>query len=161
MTSTLIHSAGASSGYLVSPFSLTSTAMLSGAANAGYFLSTASFNQTNTGNAQNGYIWIVTNSTSPQQTAGGNLAGWFMLADASGAFEVESTVAGTSRPPDFIIPFPSTSTTIVAAGNYFSIPSPVPLPWQNFKVFVQNNAGLTLGTTFAQLFCGPVADDIV
>ena len=160
MTSTIVHSAGASSGYLVAPFALTSTTMLSLAGSGGFFLSTASFNQTNTGGGVQANIWYSANTTSPQQLAGSNLAGWFVLADASGNFEVNSTVAGMARPPDFIIPLPSTSTSIGASGLYFAQGNPI-LPWSNFKVFVQNNLGLTLGTTFGQLFCGPLADDLV
>jgi len=161
MTSTFVYSGGASSGYLVSPITLTSTSLLASLPNGGFALSTASFNQSNTGGAIQGNVWLVNTSTAGvQQTAGANLAGWWVHSDAAGNFEVTSTVAGMPRPPDFIIPLPSTSTSLSTSGNYFAQGMPT-FPPDNFKVFIQNNAGVTLGSTAGYLQMGPVAYDAV
>lgn len=160
MTSTLVYS-NDSSGYLVAPFSVTSTSLLASITSGGYAVSTASFNQSNTGGAIQGNVWFFNTSTAGvQQTTGANLTGWWVHSDASGNFEIYSTVAGMPRSPDFIIPFPSTSTTLATSGFYAAI-GQVILPSDNFKVFVQNNAGVTLGSTAGYLVIGPIAYDIV
>lgn len=160
MTSTLVYS-NDSSGYLVAPFSVTSTSLLASMTSGGYAVSTASFNQSNTGGAIQGNVWFVNTSTSGvQQTAGANFAGWWVHSDAAGNFEVYSTVAGMPRAPDFIVPLPSTSTSLSTSG-FYAAQGQVILPPDNFKVFVQNNAGVTLGSTAGYFQIGPIAYDVV
>lgn len=161
MTSTFTHSSG-SSGYLATPFQVFSTTELVSLTNGTFIISSSSYGPANTLNGLQGYIWLANLSTSGvQQTAGANLAGWFLHADNAGNFEVFSTTgAGNPRPPDFIIPLPSTSTTMSTSGNYFAVGAP-PLPYGFFKVGLQNNAGVTLSAQVGNLFIGPTADDAV
>jgi hypothetical protein len=160
MTSTLVHSSG-SSGYLANPFAVFSTSELAALPSGGYFQSSSAFGPTNTLNALQGYVWFSNTSTAgTQQLAGANFAGWFLHADTLGAFENFSTVVGVGRPPDFIIPLKSTSTTMDTSGNTLAA-GVVPLPWGYFKVGFQNNAGVTLASTCGQVWIGPTADDSV
>lgn len=160
MTSTLVHSAG-SSGFLATPFPVFSTSELASLVNFGYVVSSSSFKQSNTLSAIQGSVYFLNTSTAGvQQAVGANFCGWFLRSDASGNFEAFSTVAGVPRPPDFIIPLPSTTITLSTSGIYCSAGYP-PLPWENFKVLFQNNSGATLGSTCGQLFIGPLADDAI
>lgn len=73
---------------------------------------------------------------------GGNISGWF-LTSPDGGTTFERTVSGSPLPraPDFVVP---TSTQAVTAADTFRTTNMVRLPALPFKVFIQNNLGVTL-----------------
>lgn len=125
--------------------------------------STGKFNQTDTGSAQFGYVYLTVGNPGWTPTAGGCLTGWFMIStDGGTTFETSqatasTTVAAVARPPDFIIPLEAAAMT---AGTLKFSPL-VKLPWTTCKALIQNNSGATTGnggTTHATISILPVAD---
>ena len=122
------------------------TTTINSLANAGFIVSTGTYTQTNTASGLMGYVTLTIGSTFVSGP-GGNVTGWF-LDSFDGGTTYESTVPG--RPPDFIVPL--TTSTSTAGGTPSSgsgvYPSQlVQMPWAPFKVLIQNNTGVTLGSS--------------
>lgn len=105
------------------------------------------FNSSGTGTNQ--AIWgdVYYSNGAPGVTTTGvgvNIAGWWIQSfDGGTTFESASTSGTVSppRPPDWIIPLPTTvSTTVYKSSGLVRMPS------TPFKVLVQNNYAATLGT---------------
>lgn len=94
-------------------------------------------------------IFIAGGAFTP--TAGGFLAGWFIESEDQG-YNFEKVVASTAlaRAPDFIIPLPASA---LAAGDRLWAKG-VLLPSAPSKVFVQNQAGVTMSATWG-IWCAP------
>jgi hypothetical protein len=162
-----LHDPG-TSGFIATPFALFNAsdtglnALTNGSvvtsANGG---TSGVFSQTNFANAQLCEIWfnIVTAGWTP--TAGGCIAGWFLMStDGGSTFEAmvaspSSTAPAVARSPDFIIPF---EPAALSAGIVKFAQGPVPVPWTSCKVTVQNMTGATLGAGAHTIYAGPVAD---
>lgn len=68
-----------------------------------------------------------------------NVSGWFLdTPDGGTTIESPATNTGLPRPPDFIIPLPSTTIT---AGWVFKATELIQIPSLAFKVYIQNNTG--------------------
>lgn len=165
MATNFLHAVG-TNGFIVTPFDLfpASEAAFDTLTNGSTVTSSSGgssgkFTQSNFGSAQYGLIWFTVGDTAFTPVAGGNLSGWFIHSpDGGSTFENTDANVAIPRPPDFIIPFTAaalnTSDIIFASGL-------VLLPYDTCKIYVQNNAGVTLGnttSTHAKLTCGPVAD---
>ena len=131
----------------VTAFSSGTTTMNS-VANASFVVSTGVFSQTNTASGLLGYV-AVTLGSSFTNGPGGNVTGWWLYS-SDGGTTFESTVPG--RAPDFMVGF-STSTS-TAGGTPSSGPTAgmftsglIGTPWTSFKVLIQNNTGVTLGSS--------------
>ena len=121
------------------------------------------FTQTNTGSAPQGGIWYKNTLATPLYTpaAGAYLAGWFLLSgDGGTTFETpvtspSTTVPALARAPDFIIPMANQALVLNAAfwcqGRF------VGLPWESFKVLLQNMSGATMSATLNAIVLGPTA----
>lgn len=129
----------------VTAFSAGTTSMNS-LSNASFLLSTSVFTQTNTASGLLGYFTLTIGS-SFVAGAGGNIAGWNLLSPDGGA-TYETTVP--ARAPDFVISL--TTSTSTAGGTPSSGSGVFPsllcgMPWSTFKVLIQNNTGVTLGSS--------------
>lgn len=137
---------------------LTATSDLSNVANAAYVTlagnSGSLWTQTNTKNCMWGYVWLTTSATAGwTPTAGGNIAGWWLLSPDGSALENLNTAEG--RPPDWIIPFSANalSTSKVYTSQLIRVP-----PY-SFKTLIQNNSGVATSTqTDNTLTLGVVAE---
>lgn len=167
MATNFLHSPStAANGFLVTPFSVigasstsTTVGTLANIANAAGVVSTAAYNQTNTGNAQYGYFYLVTGSSSTwQPTAGGNLTGWFLNSPDGGATYISTLLLPPAAPPDFIIPIAASTSQALPAQAICGWSSLVPLPYSTFEVYLQNNSGATSPTVSSVIKCAPVAD---
>lgn len=122
------------------------TTTINSIANAAFAVSTGVFTQTNTANGLMGYTGLTVGS-SFGPTAGGNITGWWLMSPDGGA-TYESTVM--VRPPDWMISL-STSTSSGAGtesgGNAYRMSSLIQMPWSTFKVLIQNNSGVTIGSS--------------
>jgi hypothetical protein len=102
------------------------------------------FTNANTGQAIWGEVFFFAGNPAILPVAGANLAGWWLTSPDSGT-TLEPTTAAPARAPDFIIPLPasttSTTSTVVSGKS-----SRILVPALQFKVLIQNNAGLTLST---------------
>lgn len=90
-----------------------------------------------------GEVWLTCGtSLATGPSAAGSISGWFLVSPDGGT-TFERTVASTpmSRSPDFIIPI---STNAVTALDVFKAYGPVMIPALEYKVFVQNNLGVTM-----------------
>jgi hypothetical protein len=90
-----------------------------------------------------GEVWLTCGtSLATGPSIAGNIAGWFLVSPDGGT-TFERTVASTpmSRSPDFIVPI---STNAITAGDVFKAYGPVMIPALEYKVFVQNNLGVTM-----------------
>jgi hypothetical protein len=118
------------------------------------------FSQSNIGNGIWGSLWF-TSGGAMTPVAGGFLAGWFLRSvDGGTTFEAavatpSATVSALPRSPDFIIPL---SNAAYAANNVTWCSSVfVKLPWESFKVVLQNLSGVTLPASGNKITVGPVA----
>ena len=102
--------------------------------------------------------WGTSATTGP--AAGGNVAGWFLQSyDGGTIYETSAHTASVPmrRPPDFIIPH---STESISAGDVYFSAGIVRLPPLPYKVFLQNNLGITApssSTGYSSLKIAPVA----
>lgn len=162
-TSTFTHSSG-TNGFLVPPFIAMSSELI-GLANGSVAVSSGygtagKFTSTNFGNAPQMYAWAVFGSSVAAPSAGANLTGWYVHSpDGGTSYEKVSTVSGLPRSPDFIIPANSTGA-YAAAEVIYGIGVP-PTPYDNCRIAIQNNLGVTLSTAATSIYFGPVADDAV
>lgn len=146
-------------GFLVTPFDLLTTELNSLTATGGGTAvssvggTSGVFNQTNTSNAPQGSIWFKSGG-SFTPSAGGHLDGWF-LRSTDGGTTFEKNVSATSmpRPPDFVIPL---FTSYASADIQWASGGFVLLPWESFKVLLQNNSGAALPSTGNKITLGPV-----
>lgn len=161
--SNFLHAAG-TNGFITTPVQLltSSDTGLNGLLNGGAVLSSGTFNQASFGSAQLARLWFKIVAAGFTPTAGGNLAGWWLPSpDGGTTFEAReatpsATVPALGRAPDFIINLYEGGAALAANDMKFS--GVVPLPYESFKVLIQNNSGVTLGAGAHLLFCGPVAD---
>lgn len=162
MASNFLLQAG-TSGFLATPFNLQSTelnALASGSAAVSSVGGTSGvFSQTNTINAIFGSVYFTAGG-SFTPTAGGFLAGWFLLStDGGTTFETvvatpSTTVLAIPRPPDFVIPL---SAAAYASGNIaWATGRFVSLPFESFKVEIQNLSGAALSASGHLIKLGPV-----
>lgn len=78
-------------------------------------------------------------------TAGGCISGWFLRSSDGGTtFEKTTSNTALARPPDFIIPLNAVATV---SGDVYFAAGEIRLPSCPFKVYVQNNAGVSLGAS--------------
>lgn len=163
MTDFLYDSSG-TGGYLTSPISLLTTELntLASGAAATSSVNGASgkFNQASLASGIWGSIYFTAGGAFTP-TAGGNLAGWFLLStDAGTTFEAliatpSTTVPALSRAPDFIIPLDAAA---YATGNIrWCQGRRVLLPAESYKILLQNNAGAALPSSGNVLSCGSIA----
>jgi hypothetical protein len=150
-------------GFLVSPVTLQSTelnALTSGSAIiSSVGGSSGVYSQSNTSNAIFGSVFFSSGGAFTP-TAGGFLAGWFLLSSDGGTtFETvtatpSTTVMALPRPPDFVIPF---SAAAYASGNLaWASGRIVQLPFESFKVEIHNLSGVSLPATGNLVKVGPV-----
>lgn len=129
----------------VTAFSAATTTMNS-IANAAIIVSTTVFTQTDTAHGLFGFIGLTVGS-SFGPTAGGNITGWW-LQSPDGGTTYEST--NLVRPPDWFISL-STSTSSAGgnetSGSAYRLSLLSPMPWSTFKVAIQNNSGVTIGSS--------------
>lgn len=147
---TLWNSGTAFNGQYVAPFTILSSEAVSLASSAMAVCSSVTsgtssgiFSSSMTGQALFGEVFL-TIGTTVATVAGGNVAGWFLQSFDGGTTFESTTYVPVSRPPDWIVPI--TSATIGASTPYKAI-GPVPLPALQFKVAVQNNLGVVVGTS--------------
>jgi hypothetical protein len=160
MATNFLHNTG-TSGFLVTPFNLMTTE-LNTLTNGSIVVSSVGgtsgvFSQTNTSQAQYGYVWITLGGNFAfTPAAGANLAGWFINSTDGGTTFEKSSVA-PPRAPDFLIPLTAAS---YAASDVVYAAGLVPLPYGSFKVLIQNNAGASasLASSGNILKVGPTAD---
>ena len=156
MPTNFLHTPG-TNGFLVTPLAATSGTDLSGIANGSTATCTPVLNQTSLGSAQRGLIYFSVVTAGPTvTTAGANLTGWYLHSPNAGTtYEGTQLNAALARPPDFIIPLPS--ATLVTGVVYFA--SGIPnLPYDTFKLYVQNNSGTALTSNNHVISIAPVAD---
>lgn len=146
-------------GFLVTPFDLQSSelnALGSGntvASSAGG--ASGVYSQTDTGHAPQGSLWFASGGTFTP-AAGAHLDGWF-LRSSDGGTTFEKVVANTNLPraPDFVIPL---FNAAYASGEIsFAAGVIVQLPWESFKLLIQNNTGGALPATGNHIKLGPLA----
>lgn len=122
------------------------TTTMNGIANAAIIISTAVYTQTNTGSGLLGLV-SATIGSSFGPSPGGNISGWW-LQSPDGGTTYESTII--VRPADWMVPL-STSTSsssgTVTSGSAYLMSPLCQMPWSTFKVAIQNNAGVTTGTS--------------
>lgn len=140
---------------LATAFSSGTTTMNS-LANAGIIISTSVFTQADTAHGLMGFIGLTVGS-SFGPTSGGNITGWW-LQSPDGGTTYESTVL--VRPPDWFISL-STSTSsspgTETSGSAYRMSLLAPMPWTTFKVAIQNNSGVTTGSSGLSLTFQSVA----
>jgi hypothetical protein len=107
------------------------------------------FTSSYTGQAQLGEVFLLMGSSiATALSAGANISGWFLTSPNGTTFEATISATPQPRPPDFIIPMP---TTTINAGLTYKAAGLVNLPALNYKVFVQNNTGQALGSSATAL----------
>ena len=113
--------------------------------------------------AQKCHSWFINGGGSFVPTAGGALAGWFLLStDGGTTFEsriasATTTVMALPRSPDFIIPVYEGGTTNTSGSIKFAN-GPFRYPYLASEVLIQNLSGSSLSTGTHQLWIGGVAD---
>lgn len=160
--STLSFYLPAANGILATFNALASTSLNSLA--SGGAVTSAAFSMTDTLGAREGYVYFTSgNPGITPSGAGANLAGWFITSmDGGTLYEDPDNTASTSvpalsRPPDFIIPLDLVATGTAGKRKFAS--GKVKLPSTSFKVVLQNNSGVALGsgaTTVQTLTIVPV-----
>jgi hypothetical protein len=146
-------------GFIVTPFDLLTTE-LSSLANGNTAVSSVGgasgvFAQSDTGSAVLGAAWFESGGTFTP-SAGGFLAVWF-LRSSDGGTTFEKTVSNTAMPrsPDMIIPL---FNSAYASGAISWAQDPeLRLPFESFKVLIQNQTGVTLPSSGNKITLGPVA----
>lgn len=112
------------------------------------------FTNANTDQAIWAELFYSAGNAGMTPTAGGNISGWF-IQSLDGGTTFEASGAAPPRPPDFIIPLPAAAITTAL----YKSAGMVRLPALNFKVLIQNNAGVTTGaggTTAPFLKAAPI-----
>lgn len=156
--SNFIHQTG-TNGFLTgtsSGLSLTSTSEMASLGSSSNLVCSKVLSQVTTLSAQYGYV-VLQIGSSFTPASGGNLSGWFLNSNDGGTTYEASpgTAIPMPRAPDFIIPISTAGATNAAI--YYANGPIVPLPYGTFKVVVQNNFGVTMGTS-TYLLAYPVAD---
>jgi hypothetical protein len=148
-------------GFIVTPFDLQSTE-LNAITTGNTSLSSVGgasgvYSQSDTGHAPQGSIWFSSGGAFTP-SAGGHLDGWFMRSSDGGTtFEKIVTNTNPPRAPDFVIPLYGGATAYASGELAFVAGVVVMLPWESFKILVQNNSGVTLPASGNHLKLGPVA----
>jgi hypothetical protein len=154
MTSPFLWGAGSSNNGLISsaltPMATelnslaTATAVIS---SAGGLSTNGVFNDTLTGQAILGDVYLKLGAIGTALSAGANVAGWFLISpDGGTTYENYVTGVALARAPDFIIPLPA--TTITSGWVYKSVGvHKVIVPATYFKVVLQNNSGQTFASS--------------
>lgn len=167
MATNFLEAAG-TNGFIATPFNLLSTeAGFNSLANGGAVTSTVGgssgvFSQTNNANGIWGSLYFTAGGAfTPTATNGGLFAIWFLLSpDGGSTFETpkataSTTVSALSRSPDAIITLDiaayATGNIAWCQGRY------VKLPWESYKVVLQNLSGVTLPASGNLIKVGPVA----
>lgn len=158
--------ASGTSGFIATPLAHLTTelnALVNGAAATSSVGGTSGvFNQTNDANG----IWgseYFTSGGAFTPTAGGYLAGWFLLSpDGGSTFETviatpSTTVPALGRAPDFIIPVYQGGAAYASGNISWCQGRTIRLPWESHKIVLQNMSGVTLPATGNTLKVGPVA----
>lgn len=145
-------------GFIATPFNLSSTE-LNALANGNTVASSVGgtsgvFSQTNTVSALLGAAWFIAGGAFTP-SAGGFISVWF-LRSTDGGTTFEKIVANTALPraPDIIIPLFNSAYAVNDVA--WSQDPEVRLPFESFKVLVQNNSGVTLPATLNKILLGPV-----
>jgi len=152
-TNFLWYAGSGNNGQLVSPFNILTTELngitTTSVAPSTVIHSTGIVSNSDTGQGVWGEIFF-TSGGAVTGAAGANVCGWFLASKDGSTFE--PTAAAPARPPDFIIPTPTTlaAATYKAAGL-------IRLPVLPFKVILQNNVGGTLYATGNIITLAPVA----
>lgn len=164
MTTNFLWAQG-TNGLIASEFTLLgNTSELASLASGSLIVSSVSgtsgvFNNTNTGQAEFGEVFLVLGSIGSSLSAGANITGWF-LQSPDGGTTFESTTLQPARVPDFQIDLASAT---VASGQAFRANGNGPggaveLPALPFKVLVLNNTGQGLNASGNSLKCAPFAE---
>ena len=152
-------------GFTATPYSLLSTelnSLANGAAavsSVGGASTSGVFTQTDTHSAIWGSLYFTAGGAFTP-TAGGFLAGWFLLSPDGTNFETEvatpsATVPALSRAPDFTVPL---DVAAFASGNIRWCQGRfIMLPWESNKVLLQNMSGAALPSSGNLVSAGPVA----
>lgn len=116
------------------------------------------FTNVNTAQAIWGDTWLTNGTASITVTAGGNVAGWFLIPNNAGTYESPGATAATAPPrsPDFVIPMVGTAAAATVWKS--NAVHGVMFPAMNFKIYVQNNTGATLNATGTTVVAGFVAE---
>jgi len=150
---------GSTAGY----FSAVTTLMSSELVSLGSSLTAVSASTFTSSGSIGQAIWgevAITLTASITPVAGAFIAGWFMRSlDGGTTFEstAGSSGVGLGRPPDFIVPY---STAVYASSGVAYASGIVRMPWSPFKLFVQNEMTVTLGSSangYSSVKVGPVA----
>ena len=114
------------------------------------------FSQTNTTQGIWGELFLTLGAIGTSLSSNSpNLSGWFLTTPDSGTtIETPATNASLPRPPDFIIPLPSTTIT---AGWVFKATELIQVPSLMFKTYIQNNSGQGFSATGNSLKLAVVA----
>lgn len=163
MATNFLEAAG-TNGFIATPFNLLSTE-LNTLANGAAALSSVGgtsgvFSQSNNANGIWGSLYFSAGGAFTP-AAGGYLAGWFLRSpDGGTSFETEvatpsGTVAALARTPDFII---ALDNAAFASGNIrWCQGGKVQLPWESYKLLLQNNSGVALPSSGNLIKVGPTA----
>lgn len=146
-----------SSGFITSPFSLMTTELntlgSTDTATSSVGGSSGVFSQSNTANGIWGQIYF-TSGGAFTPTGSPYFAGWFLFSpDGGSTFEITASNTALPRSPDFYVPL---RTTAYASGNKVPASNVTRLPWWSFKVYLQNNSGVSLPSSGNILSVGPV-----
>lgn len=150
MATNFLWAAGTSnSGLLNTAFNIMTTELESLGSGSGIISSvngsSGLFTNSTTAQAIWADIFFFAGNPSITPTAGANLAGWFMTSPDSGT-SLELTTVVPARAPDFIIPVPASATNTTSTNLTARTSGIVRVPALQFKVFVQNNLGVTMST---------------
>lgn len=163
MTTNFLQASG-TNGFIATPFNLLSTEINTlgsgSAATSSVGGSSGVFSQSNSSSA----IWgsaYFTAGGSFTPTAGQALLGWLLLSpDGGTTFETavstpSTTVAALSRTPDFVIPLDNAA---FASGNIRWCQGRfIQLPWESYKVLLQNTGTTALPSSGNLIKVGPTA----
>lgn len=157
MATNFLEAAG-TNGFIATPFNLMTTELnaLGNGANVVSSVGGTSgvFTQTNFANAIWGEVQFLAGGAFTP-TAGGYLAGWFLLSpDGGSTFEKVVAATDMPRPPDFVIPLFASAYAL----NDISMASGlVRLPFWSTKLYIGNRSGAALSASGHVIKCGPVA----
>lgn len=114
------------------------------------------FSQANTAQGIWGELFLTLGTIGSALSANSpNVSGWFLTSpDGGTTIETPATNTSLPRPPDFIIPLPSTTIT---AGWVFKATELIQAPALSFKVYMQNNTGQNFSATGNSLKIAVVA----
>ncbi len=163
MATNFIYATG-TNGFLTVPTSILTTelnALADGAAcTSSVNGASGVFSQSTLGSGIWGSVYFTAGGASTP-TAGGNLAGWFLLStDGGTTFESaistpSTTVSALARAPDFIIPLDAVA---LSSGNIkWALGREIRLPSQSYKILLQNRSGAALSASGHTIKCGSIA----